>query len=82
MNAEEARQVDAVLRRLGIHGVVAPEDPENAAGPWRVYDTADPETRKDVTADALVAVVAKTPRPDPRSAHGPTRGFVVPPTDD
>lgn len=82
MNAEEARQVDAALRRLGIPGVVAPEDPEHAAGPWRVYDTADPETRKDVTADALAAVVAKTPGPAPRSANGPTRGFVIPPTND
>ncbi len=86
MNAEEARQVDAALRRLGIPGVVAPEDPENTAGPWRVYDTAGPEARRDITADALVAVVGKfqeaAPESAPRSTNGPTRGFVIPPAED
>ncbi|MFD7547103.1 hypothetical protein [Streptomyces sp. NPDC059816] len=78
MNAEQARQVDTVLRRWGIAGVVAPQDPENTAGGWSVYDTADPATRREVTADALASVAAvflEGPRP------GPTRGFVVPPTD-
>ncbi|MEU2823685.1 hypothetical protein ACFXOI_24700 [Streptomyces bacillaris] len=51
MDVEQARQVDSVLQRLGIPGVVAPEDPENLTGPWRVYDTAD---RKDITADGFV----------------------------
>ncbi|WP_062204857.1 hypothetical protein [Streptomyces sp. NBRC 109706] len=79
MDADEARQVDAMLRQLGIPGVVAPEDPENTAGPWRVYDTADPATRRDVTADALASVAAKFPKGQPGS--GPTRGFVIPPKD-
>jgi hypothetical protein len=78
MNAEEARHVDAVLRHLGVNGVIAPEDPENLAGAWRVYDRADPVTRRDTTADALVSL-AKVFR---REQKGPTRGFVIPPTDD
>jgi hypothetical protein len=83
MNAEEAWQLDATLRRLGIPGVVAPEDPDNPAGEWRVYDTADTTTRKDTTADALAAVAAKfreaTPEPTRR---GPMRGFIIPPEED
>ncbi|MFD5207751.1 hypothetical protein ACFWNF_12605 [Streptomyces anulatus] len=86
MNAEQARHVDAVLRQLGIPGIVAPEDPENLTGPWRVYDTADPATRKDTTADVLAALAAEF-RPsvrdaDPRRRSGPTRGFVLPPKKD
>ncbi|OON72986.1 hypothetical protein [Streptomyces tsukubensis] len=76
MNAEQARQVDVVLRQLGIPGVVAPEDTENPAGPWRVYDTADPATRRDVTANALASVAAEFAKEKPRS--GPMRGFVIP----
>lgn len=90
MNAEEARHVDAVLRRLGLPGVVAPEDPENPAGVWRVYDRADPETRTDTMADALVSLAkafrgetaASASEPTRGNQQGPTRGFVVPPTDD
>lgn len=78
MDAEQARQVAAVLRQLGIPGVVAPEDPENTAGTWRVYDTADPATRRDVTADALASVAAEFPEEKP--GPGPTRGFVIPPS--
>lgn len=85
MNAEEARRVDAALRRLGIPGVVAPEDPEDPAGEWRVYDSADPATRKDTTADALASVVAKSleagPEPSRHPEAGPTRGFIIPPRD-
>jgi hypothetical protein len=62
---------------LGIPGVVASEDPENTAGPWRVYDTADSATRRDVTADALASVAAKFPEEKP--GPGPMRGFVIPP---
>lgn len=69
MDAEEARQLDITLRRFGIRGVVAPEDPENLAGAWRVYDDVDPDLRQDITADALAAVAR---------AQGPTRGFVIP----
>lgn len=68
MDAEEARQLDITLRRLGIRGVVAPEDPENPAGSWGVYDDADPRCRRDITADTLAAVAR---------AQGPTRGFVI-----
>ncbi|MFJ4972391.1 hypothetical protein [Streptomyces sp. NPDC088755] len=83
MDAEQARQVDSVLRRFGIPGVVAPVDPENPAGSWRVFDQADPETRKDATADALAALAAtfpsSSPSPAPKRQSGPTRGFVYPP---
>ncbi|PWS43588.1 hypothetical protein DKT74_15890 [Streptomyces sp. ZEA17I] len=89
MDAEQARQVDSVLRRLGIPGVVAPEDPENLTGPWRVYDTADPANRKDITADALAALAAtlqpsaaNSSEPVDRRRSGPTRGFVLPPEND
>ncbi|MFF1381014.1 hypothetical protein [Streptomyces sp. NPDC058308] len=82
MDAEQARQVDATLRRLGIPGVVAPEDPEDPAGAWRVYDSADPTTRRDTTADALASVVAKFRETSPESPEkrqqGPARGFVFP----
>ncbi|MDT0270683.1 hypothetical protein RM844_30870 [Streptomyces sp. DSM 44915] len=87
MNAEEARQVDAVLRRLGLPGVVAPEDPADPGGEWRVYDQADPETRTETTADALVGLATAYPGEAPPSGsargdqRGPTRGFVLPPTD-
>jgi hypothetical protein len=77
MDAEQARQVDALLKQLGVPGVVAPEAPENPAGAWRVYDMADPRTRRDVTADALAAVAAKFPGAKPGA--GPTRGFIIPP---
>ncbi|AYA18336.1 hypothetical protein DCW30_09305 [Streptomyces alfalfae] len=80
MDAEQARQVETVLGRLDIPGVVAPEDAENPAGPWRVYDTADPATRRDVTADVLATVAARFPEEEPGS--GPMRGFVIPPKDD
>ncbi len=80
MDAEQARQVDAVLRQLGIPGVVAPVDPENTAGPWRVYDTADPTTRRDVTADTLASVAARFPEEKP--GPGPMRGFIIPPKDE
>ncbi|MFH8558701.1 hypothetical protein ACH4FE_34645 [Streptomyces celluloflavus] len=83
MNADQARQVDATLRRLGIPGVVAPEDPENAAGAWRVYDGVDPAIREDITADVLAAFVAKfreaDPEPPGKSQASPTRGFIIPP---
>lgn len=78
MDAQQARRVDAVLRQLNIPGVVAPEDPGNPAGPWRVYDSADYRTRHDVTADALAAVAATFSDDGP--AAGPQRGFVLPPS--
>ncbi|MEU4179320.1 hypothetical protein [Streptomyces sp. NPDC026589] len=79
MDAEQARQVDSVLRQLGIPGVVAPEDPENLTGPWRVYNQADPATRTDTTADVLVALAAEFEPSTPKRRSGPTRGFVLPP---
>jgi hypothetical protein len=63
MNAEQARQVAAALRRLGIPGVLAPETPDERSSLWRVYDTADPASRRDVTPAALAAVVAAFPTP-------------------
>ncbi|WP_406342469.1 hypothetical protein [Streptomyces sp. NBC_00648] len=89
MNAEEARHVDAVLRHMGLPGVVAPQDPDNPAGPWRVYDHADPDTRRDTTADALVGLAQAfragrplPPLPREQPKPGPTRGFVIPPKSD
>ncbi|MEU4208386.1 hypothetical protein AB0F13_00040 [Streptomyces sp. NPDC026206] len=86
MDAEEARRVDATLRRLGIPGVVAPEVPDNAAGSWRVYDSPDPRTRKDTTADVLAVVVARFQEADPELSRdvelGPTRCFIIPPDED
>ncbi|MFI0155275.1 hypothetical protein [Streptomyces lydicus] len=86
MNAEEAREVDATLRRLGIPGVVAPADPEDAAGEWRVYDSVEPATRTDITAQVLAAFVAKfreaDPEPPGKPQTGPTRGFIIPPNED
>ncbi|MEW2194645.1 hypothetical protein [Streptomyces microflavus] len=86
MDAEQARQVDSMLRRLGIPGVVAPVDPENPAGLWGVFDQADPEIREDATADALAAVAAafpsSSPGPAPKKQSGPFRGFVYPPKKD
>ncbi|MFE7456750.1 hypothetical protein [Streptomyces sp. NPDC057554] len=86
MDAEQARQVDSVLRRFGIRGVVAPADPEQLTGMWRVFDKADPQTRKDITADALAALAAalpaSAPGPDPKGPSGPTRGFILPPKSD
>ncbi|MGW7521507.1 hypothetical protein ACWGJ2_38670 [Streptomyces sp. NPDC054796] len=87
MNAEEARRVDAAMRRLALPGVVAPVDPRDASGEWRVYDQADPDGRFDITADTLVAVVvelsgARPSRQPPQPAGwpaGPARGFVYPP---
>ncbi|GHA75599.1 hypothetical protein GCM10010305_17880 [Streptomyces termitum] len=76
-----------MLREFGIPGTVAPVDPDNAAGRWKVYDTADPATRTDITADALAALAAAVRasgiHPGERGkGQGPTRGFIVPPTDD
>ncbi|MGC5343706.1 hypothetical protein PZB75_11345 [Streptomyces sp. AM 4-1-1] len=82
MDAEQARQVDRVLRQVGIPGVVAPEDPENLTGLWRVYDQADPATRRDITADVVAALAAEFEPPTPRRHSGPTRGFVLPPKKD
>ncbi|MFJ6212531.1 hypothetical protein ACIQGZ_04245 [Streptomyces sp. NPDC092296] len=79
MDAEQGRRVAVVLGRLGIPGVVAPENPEDPAGGWRVYDTVDPGTRRDVTADALASLAFRFP--DEKPGSGPTRGFVVPPKD-
>ncbi|MFI0937343.1 hypothetical protein [Streptomyces sp. NPDC021020] len=77
MNAHQARRVEAVLRRLGVPGVIAPEDPARPEGPFRVYDSADPAARRDITPDALASLAARFP--DEERPPGPTRGFVVPP---
>lgn len=76
MGPDEARRVDDALRRLGIAGMVAPADPDAPSGEWRVYDRADPATRRDITAEVLASVVAHVPAP---ASDGPTRGFVIPP---
>ncbi|MFB7495100.1 hypothetical protein ACFC09_10405 [Streptomyces sp. NPDC056161] len=44
-----------------------------------MYDTADPVTRRDVTADVLAFVAARFPG---TPGSGPTRGFTIPPKDE
>ncbi|MGW6918371.1 hypothetical protein ACWGB8_31835 [Kitasatospora sp. NPDC054939] len=72
MDETEARQLAGTLRRLGIRGTVSPEVPDNPAGRWRVYDSADPATRRDITDEVLTLVEGAA-----RTTGGPTRGFVV-----
>ncbi|MDH6110269.1 hypothetical protein P3T36_004799 [Kitasatospora sp. MAP12-15] len=74
MDKDEAQRVAGTLRRLGLRGIVSPEDLDNPDGQWRVYDSADPDTRRDITDEALAAIK------DVSSRTGPTRGFVVPVT--
>ncbi|MEU7182409.1 MULTISPECIES: hypothetical protein [Streptomyces] len=79
MDAEEARRVDATLRRLGLSWVVAPVDPNDTAGDWSVFDIADPVTREPVKADALASVLAKVAQgPLPSAGSSARRGFVIP----
>jgi hypothetical protein len=81
MDAEEARDLGAALARWNIAGIVAPQDPADPDGEWRVYDGPNPETRRDITADALAALAdLEAPGfPSPgRTRTGPTRGFVIP----
>ncbi|MEU9096481.1 hypothetical protein [Streptomyces sp. NPDC048361] len=84
MDAYEAREVEAKIKRLGLSWIVAPMDPNNSEGPWGVYDIADPATREPIKAEAWSAVLAKAADSahDSRSNQGrtATRGFVVPPT--
>lgn len=81
MNAEEARGVEAALRRWNVAGFVAPRNPADPDGEWRVYDSADPGARTDITAEALAALKTfEGSRPAAaRTGTGPTRGFVLPP---
>ncbi|MFF2746841.1 hypothetical protein ACFVVA_15005 [Kitasatospora sp. NPDC058048] len=72
MDENEAQQVATTLRNLGIRGVVSPEDLGNPDGPWRVYDSADPDTRRDITDEALTVMAGRSRQ------SGPTRGFVIP----
>ncbi|MFD8286722.1 hypothetical protein ACFV2B_00630 [Streptomyces lavendulae] len=74
MDADEARELDMTLRQLQIPGDVAPEDPEDPQGAWRVYDEADPDARWDTTADVLMAIAAARQR----QRRGPTRELVIP----
>jgi hypothetical protein len=72
MDENEAQQMADTLRRLGIRGVVSPVDPGNPGGPWWVYDSADPATRRDITDEARAIIAGRSCK------TGPTRGFVVP----
>ncbi|MGV9268495.1 hypothetical protein ACWDRR_27945 [Kitasatospora sp. NPDC003701] len=74
MDELEAQQVANTLRRLELRGFVFPEDPENPGGRWRVYDSADAATRRDIT-DEVLTVIAGRSRAD---GTGPTRGFIIP----
>ncbi|MEU6238929.1 hypothetical protein [Kitasatospora sp. NPDC047058] len=73
MDENEARQLANTLHRLGIRGIVSPEDLDNPDGQWRVYDRSDPVVRRDITDAVLTIVSGKS-----RTAAVPTRGFVVP----
>lgn len=64
MTADEARRVERVMRSLGLQGIVAPVDPDAPAGEWRVYDEADPRTRRDKTAEVLAAIAEHVPKRD------------------
>lgn len=75
MDEDEARRLADSIRRLGIRGIVSREDPGDPDGRWRVYDRADPCTRRDITDDVLTAVRGRSRR---AGRSGPTRGFVVP----
>ncbi|MGW4895603.1 hypothetical protein ACWEQL_25550 [Kitasatospora sp. NPDC004240] len=72
MNEDEAERLASALRRQGRRGVAAPADPDNPDGEWRVFDSADPTSRRDITDEALAATTGA-----PRTS-GPTRGFVIP----
>ncbi|MFE0679937.1 hypothetical protein ACFW17_03955 [Streptomyces sp. NPDC058961] len=78
MDAEEAPETQAKLARLGLSWVVAPVDPNDVAGQWSVYDSADPVTREPIKADSLASVLARLAN-DPRPTNA-TRGFVIPST--
>ncbi|MBO1416759.1 hypothetical protein [Streptomyces sp. FH025] len=73
MDENEARQVANTLRQLGLRGIVSPEDPDNPDGRWRVYDSTDAVTRRDITDEALTVIAGRS-----RQQTGPARGFVVP----
>ncbi|MGA5824238.1 hypothetical protein ACPC54_41135 [Kitasatospora sp. NPDC094028] len=72
MDENEAQRVANTLRRLGVRGIVSPEDLGNPDGQWRVYDSADPDIRRDIT-DEVLAITRGSFR-----KTGPARGFVVP----
>ncbi|MGW4699854.1 hypothetical protein [Streptomyces sp. NPDC004285] len=70
----EARDVSALhdtMRRYGIPGILTPDNPQNPAGPWRVFDHDGPG-RRDITDTTLTAAEAVANR-------RPTRGFVIAP---
>ncbi|MFE5580869.1 hypothetical protein [Kitasatospora sp. NPDC056531] len=72
MDENEAQRVANTLRRLGIRGIVSPEDPDEPDGQWRVYDSTDVVTRRDITDEALAMIKGRS------RGIGPARGFVVP----
>ncbi|MDV5148562.1 hypothetical protein R1T08_31450 [Streptomyces sp. SBC-4] len=69
MDARDVSSLHDSMRQYGIPGVLTPEDPQNPAGPWRVFDHAGPR-RRDITDATLAAVAAAERR---RS----NRGFVI-----
>ncbi|MGW3039275.1 hypothetical protein ACWC9T_04310 [Kitasatospora sp. NPDC001159] len=72
MDENEAQRVADRLRRLGVRGIVSPEDPDKPNGQWRVYDSTDLVTRRDITDEALAIIKGMS------RGTGPARGFVVP----
>ncbi|MFE2305674.1 hypothetical protein [Streptomyces sp. NPDC059411] len=66
MTADEAYQLHAAMRQLGIPGAVEPTDPSDLAGTWHVVD----EAGQDITAYALAQVAGARRRQ-------PARGFVI-----
>ncbi|MFF8769215.1 hypothetical protein [Kitasatospora sp. NPDC015120] len=75
MDEDEAQQLSKSLQILGIRGIVSPEDPGDPDGQWRVYDSTDPSTRRDITDDVLTVVRGRSRQ---AGQAGATRGFVVP----
>lgn len=70
MDAREVSALHDSMRQHGIPGALAPEDPQNPAGPWRVFDDTSPGERRDITDATLAAVAAAVRR-------RPSRGFVI-----
>lgn len=67
MDAHEVSSLHDSMRRYGIPGELAPVDPANRAGAWRVVD---PATGRDITHAVRGRVAAA-------AGQRPMRGFVV-----
>ncbi|MBB1246323.1 hypothetical protein GL263_22595 [Streptomyces durbertensis] len=74
MTPFQARHMEKLARLCGMAGVAAPADPAQPQGEWRLYDRAEPATRRDVTAEVRRQVSAGPVPALPLAG----RGFLVP----